>query len=326
MDGGSCPLWGSIPFCYPQMSKDLVRSVRSEGNNAMIDVTVDPNDFRVPYAFGMDSQPHQIRDGKPRCDVYCPWCRGQVSFVSETLDVRAAHFRHRSTADCDVKAHQLQETIHNTVRDAAIEMLNGRYVAADICKGQGSAELPRGLASAEKTATYGGKTYRPDITVETAHGQKAPVLELEVVWSHPPDDDRLETAADAGRSVGIMNVKSIEDAYLKKLWANERFDIPEACKAYIAEKRFSILGDAGIRRILRGTINRKYKLATLRPEHRQQSGVYPYGFAIGGWPKTWTGKVVSRKDWANLSDWERHGSTGKVFCGLTKKWIEQETA
>ena len=78
-------------------------------------------------------------------------------------------------------------------------------------------------------------------------------------------------------------------------------------------------------RILRGTINRKYSLATLRPEHRQQSSAYPYGFAVGGWPKTWTGKVVSKRDWANLSDWERHGSTEKVFCGLTKKWIKQET-
>ena len=46
----------------------------------------------------------------------------------------------------------------------------------------------------------------------------------------------------------------------------------------------------------------------------------PHGQSIGGNPKTWTGKVVSLADWRNLSDWERDGSAGKMWNGLTQQW------
>ncbi|MEZ5676465.1 MAG: hypothetical protein R3D81_14950 [Thalassovita sp.] len=36
--------------------------------------------------------------------------------------------------------------------------------------------------------------------------------------------------------------------------------------------------------------------------------------------KTWTGKIVSLDDWRNMSDWERHGSTGKLWNGITRQW------
>lgn len=47
---------------------------------------------------------------------------------------------------------------------------------------------------------------------------------------------------------------------------------------------------------------------------------YPYGFAVNGHPLTWTGRPVSREAWALLSPWERHGSTGMVWNGLTGAW------
>lgn len=46
----------------------------------------------------------------------------------------------------------------------------------------------------------------------------------------------------------------------------------------------------------------------------------PYVRSVGGSPRTWTGKVVSLADWRNLSEWERHGSTGKVWNGNTQQW------
>jgi hypothetical protein len=46
----------------------------------------------------------------------------------------------------------------------------------------------------------------------------------------------------------------------------------------------------------------------------------PYSMSAGGNPKTWTGKVVSLAEWRALSEWERHGSTGKVWNGLTQQW------
>lgn len=45
-----------------------------------------------------------------------------------------------------------------------------------------------------------------------------------------------------------------------------------------------------------------------------------HGIAINGYPKTWTGKIVSLDAWRNLSKWERHGPDGRHWSGLTKKW------
>ncbi len=45
-----------------------------------------------------------------------------------------------------------------------------------------------------------------------------------------------------------------------------------------------------------------------------------HGRDMSGNPKTWTGGAVPLAAWRNLSDWERHGSTGKVWNGLTRAW------
>ena len=50
----------------------------------------------------------------------------------------------------------------------------------------------------------------------------------------------------------------------------------------------------------------------------------PYGNTWGGRMKTWTGKIVSLDEWRSMLDWERHGSTGKVWNGLTRRWERKE--
>lgn len=47
---------------------------------------------------------------------------------------------------------------------------------------------------------------------------------------------------------------------------------------------------------------------------------YRHGRAVNGNPRTWTGRVVSLEEWRRLSDWERDGSTGKVWNALTRQW------
>ena len=47
---------------------------------------------------------------------------------------------------------------------------------------------------------------------------------------------------------------------------------------------------------------------------------YPYGRSIAGSPNTWTGKVVSLDEWRRLSGWDRHGSSGKMWSGQSRKW------
>ena len=46
----------------------------------------------------------------------------------------------------------------------------------------------------------------------------------------------------------------------------------------------------------------------------------PNGMTPGGRAKTWTGRVVSLEDWRNLSEWERNGSRGRLWNGISKKW------
>ena len=50
-------------------------------------------------------------------------------------------------------------------------------------------------------------------------------------------------------------------------------------------------------------------------------GAYCYGRDLQGNPKTWTGRAVTLEVWQDLTDWERNGSTGMVWNGLTWAWV-----
>lgn len=57
------------------------------------------------------------------------------------------------------------------------------------------------------------------------------------------------------------------------------------------------------------------------PPPSQHAEAFPHGLCpTTGKPRTWTGKIVSLDDWRRLSDWERHGSTGMMFCGICRAW------
>lgn len=46
----------------------------------------------------------------------------------------------------------------------------------------------------------------------------------------------------------------------------------------------------------------------------------PHGTSIAGNRLTWTDKDVSLDDWRRLSDWERHGSSGKLWNARSRQW------
>jgi hypothetical protein len=46
----------------------------------------------------------------------------------------------------------------------------------------------------------------------------------------------------------------------------------------------------------------------------------PHGKSVGAGPLTWTGKVVPLAEYRRLSEWGRHGSTGKVWNGNSQQW------
>jgi hypothetical protein len=49
---------------------------------------------------------------------------------------------------------------------------------------------------------------------------------------------------------------------------------------------------------------------------------FPYGTAcnLGDAPRTWEGRVVSLATWKRLTEWERHGPNGRLWCGLCQCW------
>lgn len=60
-----------------------------------------------------------------------------------------------------------------------------------------------------------------------------------------------------------------------------------------------------------------------RPVHDPEA--FPNGVCrCTGRPRTWTGKVVSLEDWRRLSDWEREGPAGRLFCGICRAWVAQD--
>jgi hypothetical protein len=59
---------------------------------------------------------------------------------------------------------------------------------------------------------------------------------------------------------------------------------------------------------------------TTEPETPQ---TFPHGVSVNGAPLTWTGRVVPLHEWRQLTEWERHGPNGRVWCGLAKRWVEK---
>lgn len=47
----------------------------------------------------------------------------------------------------------------------------------------------------------------------------------------------------------------------------------------------------------------------------------PRAFSVTDRPLTWTGRVVSLDEWRKLSEWDRHGPDGRMFCGACREWV-----
>ena len=52
--------------------------------------------------------------------------------------------------------------------------------------------------------------------------------------------------------------------------------------------------------------------------------IIPHGRSPGGRPLTWTGRVVSLESWRSMSEAERHGPRGLIWCGIRRAWVAPE--
>ena len=60
------------------------------------------------------------------------------------------------------------------------------------------------------------------------------------------------------------------------------------------------------------------------PAQMREPDMFRHGVSVAGHPLTWTGRIVPLRDWRNLSEWERHGPDGRIWCGIAREWIEQK--
>lgn len=60
------------------------------------------------------------------------------------------------------------------------------------------------------------------------------------------------------------------------------------------------------------------------PSAAQSETAFLYGASAGGRPLTYTGRVVSLEVWRNLTEWERHGPRGRLWCGVNRRWEDRK--
>ena len=67
-------------------------------------------------------------------------------------------------------------------------------------------------------------------------------------------------------------------------------------------------------------------VAAPRPSHSRPKApdAFPHGRSPGGRPLTWTGRVVSLESWRSMSEAERHGPRGLIWCGIRRAWVAPE--
>lgn len=54
------------------------------------------------------------------------------------------------------------------------------------------------------------------------------------------------------------------------------------------------------------------------------SDMFRHGRSVAGNPLTWTGRVVSLEEWRKLTEWQRHGPNGRLWCGIAQAWIDHK--
>lgn len=62
------------------------------------------------------------------------------------------------------------------------------------------------------------------------------------------------------------------------------------------------------------------EISKTQPSAKQMEAAFPYGESAGERPLTYTGRVVSLNAWRSLTEWEKHGPRGRMWCGRSQLW------
>lgn len=67
---------------------------------------------------------------------------------------------------------------------------------------------------------------------------------------------------------------------------------------------------------------RKPETESIAPKEPPSCDASPHCGAEREYLRTWTGRVVPKADWRDLTDWEKHGPRGRMWNSLTRQWEE----
>lgn len=76
----------------------------------------------------------------------------------------------------------------------------------------------------------------------------------------------------------------------------------------------------------RSTQSAAPSLSRQEPPSAPEADQFEHERSARGDRRTWTGRVVSLDAWRALSEWERHGPRGQLWCGFCGAWVDRETA
>lgn len=231
---------------------------------------IDPDMFAVPAAKGDDGQVHHVKHGKPvGVKLSCMFCGGGVHFVKEVDEgKRAAHFSHNpgEGAKCRGMQEEMMRDMHREfVEQAAAMFASAAYDNRDLCRGlDRDMNVATGEVLVERNVTHGDKTYRPDITVMPREdaGKWQATLELEIEWTHAPEDERIRAAMQKGHLVGLLKLTQDDRIAFTEIRMNRALLVPWIIET-IQNKKFAILGKKQHMRAMRGKMALEYRRATV---------------------------------------------------------------
>ena len=56
------------------------------------------------------------------------------------------------------------------------------------------------------------------------------------------------------------------------------------------------------------------------PAESPEPEISRHGESVAGHPLTWTGRIVALDEWRRLTEWERHGPNGRLWCSISQSW------
>lgn len=168
------------------------------------------NSLLIPYAICDGNVVHisEVERGEA-CGCYCPVC--QESLISRKGEVKQHHFAHKPDSNCsgETVLHQLGKLFLSERISTALSIGDPIPIewSCKECSDVHQGNLVKKAVSLVTEISFG--SCRPDIALLNSDGD--PVVFIEVVVTHSPDENVLEYASNHNIHIVQFRLKSVKD-------------------------------------------------------------------------------------------------------------------